>query len=139
MNWLHDVKIEELPQQYQDIVRYIGLENTIKLAEYYSKMGFYFAEIKPGKPLSADYQEMTKQIGIENTLRLARYFRGSAVYFVGLAETIRIKKREYIIRNFAGNNHKELARATQYSEQWIYEILWEEQKKKRMAKQLKLF
>ena len=139
MNWLDDIKTEELPELYQDIVRHIGLESTVRLAEHFSKLGFYFAEIKPGKPFSQDYEEMAAQIGIENTVKLAKYFRGQSVYFVGLAETLRQKKREYITKNFTGNNHKELARATQYSEQWVYEILWDEQKKKRMARQLKLF
>ena len=37
-----------------------------------------------------------------------------------------VKKNEiYIIKNFNGKNHKELARITEYSEQWVYEILKE--------------
>lgn len=139
MNWMDDIKTEDLPEQYQDIVRHIGLKNTVKLATYYSKIGFYFSEIKPGRTLSNEYAEMAEQIGIENTLKLAKCFRGELIHFCGLDETIRLKKREYIMKNFAGNNHKALARATGYSEQWIYEILWDEQKKKRMARQLKLF
>ncbi|GJQ23592.1 MAG: hypothetical protein HBSAPP01_13820 [Candidatus Brocadia sapporoensis] len=139
-NWLNDIKIEQLPAQYQDIVRHIGLENTVKLAGYYSKLGFYFSEIKPGEPFCKEYQEMAGQIGTENTLKLARYFKGELIYFAGLEEVIRQKKYEYIVQHFKGDNHKELARATHYSEQWVYEILWREQQKKRMAaKQLKLF
>ncbi|MDN3515343.1 MAG: hypothetical protein NG747_13225 [Candidatus Brocadia sp.] len=139
MNWLNDIKTEDLSRQYQDVVRHIGLEKTVKLAGYYSKQGFYFSEIKPGRPVGKDYQEMAEQIGLENTLKLARYFKGQLIYFAGLEETIRQKKREYIVQHFKGDNHKELARATQYSEQWVYEILWEDQKKKRMVRQLKLF
>jgi len=139
MNWMNDIKTEELPELYQDIARHIGLENTVKLAEYYNKLGFYFSVIKPGEALSPGYREMCGHIGRENTFKLAKYFRGELIYFVGLEEVIRLKKRDYIMKNFAGNNHKDLARATGLSERWVYEILWDEQKKKRAERQLKLF
>lgn len=139
MNWLQDIKIEELPPQYQDIARLIGLENTVKLAERFNKLGFYFAAIKPGKPLSQEYQEMCDLIGLENTIKLAGYFRGGLVYFLGLEEIVKQKKYEYIMKNKTGGNYKELARATGYSERWVYEIIWNEQQKKRMARQLRLF
>ena len=136
---MDDIKIEDLSEQYQDIVRHIGLDNTIKLAGYYGKFGFYFSEIKAGRPFSKEYQEMAEQIGPENTLKLARYFKGELVYFAGLEEIIRQKKCEYIMKNKTGDNHKELARVTGYSERWVYEIIWQEQQKKRMVRQLKLF
>ena len=139
MDWINNIKVEELPQQYQDIVRHIGLKNTVKLAMYYGKIGFYFSAIQPGKILREEYQEMSAQIGIENTLKLAKYYKGELIYFRGLEQIIQLKKREHIMANFSGNNHKELARATGLSERWVYEILWDEQKKRRMEKQMKLF
>ncbi|RJQ22014.1 MAG: hypothetical protein C4560_03035 [Nitrospiraceae bacterium] len=42
MNWLDDLKPEELPPHYQEMVSIIGLEATMKLAEHFSKQPFYF-------------------------------------------------------------------------------------------------
>lgn len=99
MEWIKDLKPEELPEQYQEIARLIGLDNTIILAAYYGKSG---------------------------------------VYFPSLDGVIAAKKREYITKNFKGDNHKELARATGYSEVWVYEIL-KKGKLSRQSGQKKLF
>jgi Mor family transcriptional regulator len=82
--WIKEVSIEDLPEQYREMSSVVGLNNTIKLAEYFGKQGFYFRS---------------------------------------LDELIRKKKEEFIKKNFTGDNHKELARATGYSERWVYEIL----------------
>lgn len=87
MNWTEEIQIKDLPENYQEMAELIGIENTMRLAEYFGKQGFYFKSLE---------------------------------------EIIRKKKREYIIKNFKGGNHKELARATGYSEQWVYEILKED-------------
>jgi Mor family transcriptional regulator len=84
MNWLDDLKIEELPSHYQEMAVLIGLEATMKLAKHYNKTGFYFT---------------------------------------GLDDLVRAKKEQFIKTNFTGDNHKELARATEWSERWVYEIL----------------
>lgn len=86
MEWLKEIKIEELPRQYQEMAEIIGLEATIKLAEYFGKTGFYF---------------------------------------VSLDGVISAKKREYIAKNFNGSNHREMARATDYSLVWVYKIIEE--------------
>ena len=96
MEWIREIKPDELPEHYQQLEKLVGMENTLKLAGFYNKQGFYFS---------------------------------------GLDELIRKKKREYIIKNFNGKNHKELARITEYSEQWVYEIL----KGERDERQDKLF
>lgn len=92
MEWTKDLKIEELPEQYQEMSRLIGMDNTIILAAYYGKSG---------------------------------------VYFPSLDGVITAKKKEYIVKNFKGDNHKALARETDYSERWVYEIL-EEARRARM-------
>jgi len=84
VNWLDDLKIEDLPERYREMADLIGVDNTLKLAEKYPKQGFYF---------------------------------------IGLQKVIIDKKAEYIRKNFNGANHKDLARATGYSERWVYEIL----------------
>jgi Mor family transcriptional regulator len=73
--------------------------------------------------LPALYQEMARLIGIENTIKLAEHFGKQGLYFKSLDCLIRKKKEEYIRENFTGSNHRELARATGYSERWVYEIL----------------
>ena len=45
MEWLKEIKIEELPQKYREMAEVIGLEATIKLAEYFGKEGFYFTSL----------------------------------------------------------------------------------------------
>lgn len=139
MNWLNDIKIEELCEQHQDIVRCVGWDNALKLIKHFSKTGIYFSEIKPGKPLDEDYQTMTQLIGFEATMRLVRCFQGELMHLNGLDEIIREKKYEYIARNFRGNNQKELARITDLSEQQVYKILKKEREKRLMARQLRLF
>lgn len=69
------------------------------------------------------YQEMISQIGMENTVKLIRHFNGQQFYFGGLKKLIEKKKREYILKNFNGSNHKELARTAGFSEIWVYELL----------------
>lgn len=75
------------------------------------------------KDLPEQYHEMAATIGVENTLKLAEKFPKQPFYFIGLEVVIEKKKKDYIRKNFKGNNHKELAKATGYSERWVYEIL----------------
>ena len=99
MDWLEDIKPEELPEQYQEMFEVVCMECTLKLARYFGKTGFYF---------------------------------------VGLTGVIGKRKEEYILNNFKGNNHKELARIVEYSERKVYQVL----KKNRYTKapgQLALF
>lgn len=69
------------------------------------------------------YQQMAAVIGIEATLKLAAYYNKQGFYFTGLDDLVRRKKEDYIHKHFNGANHKELARATGYSERWVYEII----------------
>jgi len=80
--------------------------------------------------LPGQYKEMAEIIGIENTLKLAEHFGKSGFYFRGLEPLIARKKEIYIRENFNGQNHRELARRTEYSERWVYEIIkvWKEEK-----------
>lgn len=91
-DWLKEIKIEDLPEHYREMVSLIGIGNTIKLAEHYNKQGFYFS---------------------------------------GLDDLIRRKKEKYIVKNFNGANHKDLARCTCYSERWVYEIIEQSRQDKR--------
>lgn len=91
MNWLDDLKIEDLPEPYQ---------------------------------------EMACMIGVKNTLRIAEHFGKQQLYFKSLKDIIAERRRRYIIDNFRGDNHAELARVTDYSLQYVYEILAEERDKK---------
>ena len=42
MEWLKELKKEDLPEQYHEMVDLIGIENTLKLAEKFPKQPFYF-------------------------------------------------------------------------------------------------
>ena len=138
MKWLENIKPEDLPRQYRELAEIIGLENTVKLAKRFGKVGFYFSKIKAGEPLKPYYQEMAELIGLENTLKLEECFLGRLLYLSGLEETIKLKRHEYIAKYFRGNNHKELAHATGYSEIWVRVIL-NQTKKINAIKQRMLF
>ncbi len=75
------------------------------------------------KDLPAQYHEMVELIGVENTLKLAEKYPKQPFYFIGLETVMEKKKKDYIRKKFNGSNHKELARATGYSERWVYDIL----------------
>ncbi|TAN40780.1 MAG: hypothetical protein EPN22_16920 [Nitrospirae bacterium] len=73
--------------------------------------------------LPESYQEMACIIGLENTLKLSEHYGKQSLYFRSLDELIAEKKRRFILDKFTGANHAELARATEYSERWVYEVL----------------
>lgn len=88
--------------------------------------------------LPRQYRELAEIIGLANTLKVAEYCGKVPVYFPSLDATIRAKKEEYIVKNFKGDNHAELARDTDYSLVWVYEIL-KRAKKINAIKQRMLF
>lgn len=90
--WIDDVKADDLPAQYAEMVTLVGVKVTMILADYYKKTPFYF---------------------------------------VGMEKIIEKKKKEYIIANFKGNNHSQLARETGYSSRWVYDIIEAHYKTKR--------
>ncbi len=137
--WIKSIKVEELCEQHQDFVRCIGWEDTLKLIKAFGKTVLYFSKIKPNKPFNEDYQRIAQLVGLENTLKLEKTFRGEWVHLNGLDEVIREKKHEYIIKNFKGNNQRALALITGMSEQWVYEIIKKDRRKKYQARQLGLF
>lgn len=69
------------------------------------------------------YQGVAEVIGVENAILLSEAFGGLPVYFPKLDSLIALKKRAYIRKNFTGNNHRDLAKKTGYTERWIYDIL----------------
>ncbi len=73
--------------------------------------------------LPESYREVCRIVGIENAIRLSEYLGGLPLYFPKLGRLISKKKEEYIRKNFNGTNHRDLARITEYSERWVYEIL----------------
>jgi len=85
--------------------------------------------------LPGDYAEMAQLIGIANILKLVEHYGKQQIYFKSLKDIIAERKRRYITDNFKGDNHSELARVTDYSLQYVYEILAEAREKK----QAKLF
>ncbi len=88
--------------------------------------------------LHEKYQEMmdvlTPMIGdaksLEVILRLAGHYNSQPFYFRSLKEIISDRKRKYIIEHFNGSNHVDLARATGFGLQYVYDILAEDRNKK---------
>jgi hypothetical protein len=46
MKYLEYLKIEDLPEMYQEVVRVIGLEATLKLAEAFPGVPLYFKQAR---------------------------------------------------------------------------------------------
>jgi len=84
--------------------------------------------------LPEHYQQMAGLIGVEATLVLAEFYNKQGFYFTGLDGLVRRKKEDYILKNYSGANQKELARATGYSERWVYEIIERGRSEKRQMK-----
>lgn len=83
------------------------------------------------------YQEMHDVIApvvgedkaIEAILKLSSHYKHN-FYFISTKGIISERKEKYIIDNFNGSNHAELARATDFSVVRVYQILAEDRDKK---------
>lgn len=90
--------------------------------------------------LHENYQElmdvMTPVIGdeksIELIIKLSAHYKG-AFYFRSLLDMISDRKKRFIIANFNGVNHELLARETNWSVRYIYDILAEDREKKQLT------
>ena len=91
--WIKEITLEELPGNYQEMVQVI-LETTGDLPT-----------------------------ALQITIKLGEYYNKQGFYFSLLDKLIAKKKADFIKKYFNGRNHCELARATGYSERWVYAIL----------------
>ncbi len=82
----------------------------------------WFEGMRP-EDLPGDLELVARECGMEVALSLAEKMGSVSIYIRPLDGLISRKKEDYILRNFDGSNHKELAIATGYSERWVYEIL----------------
>jgi len=64
-----------------------------------------------------------QETALKVVMLVTEHFGKQGLYLRGLDSLIRQKKEEFIRKYFTGNNHCDLARATGFSERWVYEIL----------------
>jgi Mor family transcriptional regulator len=63
MDWLKEIDYEKiLPEEYNEIIELIGLDNFIKLFERFSKLSLYFSET-PINRAKKEYVKMAKRQG----------------------------------------------------------------------------
>jgi Mor family transcriptional regulator len=86
--------------------------------------------------LPESYRMISQVVGVENAIKLSECLGGLPLYFPKLETLIARKKEWYILKYFNGSNHRELARATGYSERWVYKIL-HTNREKRVTAQVK--
>lgn len=91
MNWLDNLRVEDLPEIYQEIAEKLSLEVAVKLS------------------------------GI---------LGGSQPYFPQTETLFSKTKKRYIIEHFTGNNHAELAQATDLCIREIYQVLKEHRERR---------
>lgn len=85
-------------------------------------MAEWIKELKPDD-LPGDLQLVAQECGMEVAITLAEKLGSIAIYIRPIDRLMSKQKAKYIKEHFNGNNHKELAIATGYSERWVYEIL----------------
>ncbi|MDA8082302.1 MAG: hypothetical protein M0024_01425 [Nitrospiraceae bacterium] len=91
MNWLDTLRIEDLPEIYQEIAEKMSLEIAVQLSEILG---------------------------------------GSQPYFPQTETLFSKTKKRYIIAHFTGNNHAELAQATDLCVREVYQVLKEHRERR---------
>jgi Mor family transcriptional regulator len=100
MDWLKNITIEELPENYQEMVRLlVEGDSAMKIHASLPDRAAAFSVI----------------------MALATYYNKQPFYFSGLDAIISRRKREYVIKN-RGMRVADLARATGWSQQAIYDV-----------------
>ena len=87
--------------------------------------------------LHGDAKLVYERCGRETVIKLWKSLMG--IYIHISEELIWDARREYVRKNFKGNNHKELAATLQVSQRWIYDFLKEESKVKTIKPTQQLF
>lgn len=70
------------------------------------------------------------QTAMSILLALSEHYGKQPFYFRSHKELVSERKKKFIVERFNGCNHAELARLTDFSLQYVYEILAEERSKK---------
>ena len=70
-----------------------------------------------------DMQLVAQQCGVDVAVKLAEKMGSVRIYVIPIKGILAQKMDEYIIKNFKGNNHKELAIETGVSESHVYDVL----------------
>jgi len=82
------------------------------------------------------YQMVIETIGLENTIKLAGKCKGKPIYLMDPDRLLMPAKRAYIMKNFTGGNHYQMAFDTNLSLSEVYKILSQAREK---SKQGELF
>jgi Mor family transcriptional regulator len=88
--------------------------------------------------LPGDLQLVARCCSVEIAIELAEKMGSVTIYVRSIDNLLVGKKREYIVKHFTGNNHKQLAIETGVSERYVYDVLADERRKKQSG-QKKLF
>jgi len=73
--------------------------------------------------LPESWQTIADAIGLVTVLKLCKDFGGTSVYVPKLESIVAPAKRRVILKEFDGNNHKELATRFSLSQRNVYEIV----------------
>jgi Mor family transcriptional regulator len=109
MEWLKDLRKEELPENYQDLLRLL-------------------TEGDEALKIGVTVPDLVRALQV--VIALATYYNKQPFYFSGLDAIIARRKREYIIKNRGRVRVSDLARYTGLSQQSVYDIFEELQKSK---------
>ncbi len=85
-------------------------------------MGLKRDEIKL-TDLKEQHRQYAEVIGAENLISLAKIYGGTNIYIPQLSELLKNQKYSCIIKEYSGDNVKELARKYNVSERTVYRLV----------------
>ena len=118
-DWIHSIPDYEkyFNNDHRLIISLIGMENYLKLYNYFGKTGVYFPINQFDDNMEDDKQMMIKLIGVDNYTALLKSFSRSAIYFSS-APIIALKKEWVRINKHI--DYKHAARTVDTSIMTIY-------------------
>lgn len=109
MEWLKDLKKEELPETYQNMLRVL---------------------VEGDEEMSIKASIPDPLMALQAVIALSVYYNKQGFYFSGIDDVVKQKKREFVIRWQGKRRVAELARITELAERSIYSIYEELQRNK---------
>ncbi len=73
--------------------------------------------------LKEEQKDLAELIGIENYIKMVKYFGGSSVYIHKADTIIKHLRDEHIVKEFTGENYKQLALKYNLTERTVREII----------------
>jgi Mor transcription activator family len=127
MNWMNELKIEDLRGDYAELAAVIGLELTVRFAEECGGEPLLLptetAELHHPDQLRSGYLDVYMVTGcMELTNQVAQKLGGGQLYLPQARHALKAAKERYVKANDKTHNRRLLARETGLSLRHVYRI-----------------